>query len=65
LLESEEYWNLQKRLENADEKICSGCINKFYCFPSPGVYRPQEIRERCEKGVKEIVNALEALKENA
>lgn len=65
MLESEKYWNLQKRLEEADEEFCSGCTNRLYCFQSPGVYRPREIRERCEEGVEEIVNALKALKKNA
>lgn len=65
LLESEEYWNLQRKLENMDEELCSECINRGSCFQSPGVYRLQEIRERCEKGAEEIVNALEALKETS
>jgi len=63
LLESDKYWNLQERLENADDELCSKCIHRGKCFQSPGVYRPREIRERCERGVEEIVNALEALKE--
>jgi len=61
--ELEEYWKLQKKLGRTKKRICSNCINRADCFPTPhATYSVKEI-QKCDKGVEEIIDDLESLKQ--
>jgi len=62
--ELEEYWKLQQKLLEAQKRICSNCVNRANCFPTPhATYSIKEIQKKCNKGVEEIIDDLESLKQ--
>jgi len=64
LLESEEYWKLQQKLLEAQKRICSNCVNRADCFPTPhATYSIKEIHDRCDRGVEQIIDDLKSLKQ--